>query len=551
MAVKLKNRLMSLVLAATLSLSTMGCSITNKNKKYEHKEPEKRVTLSFDANDKIIKLSNKYVVRDSLRTYFDYFNNYDVVYQNEELLLSAEERDLIINANNQDCDYVFDGDIDRLMNVITTNSINYLNTHSNYLAALLLENNNSVIDYKYLKYQTTATSYLEMLLKRLVKSGTNDINEDIHKMQDLKVVFSLDGEISGNSVVLGQYQPEGNLCILYLNSIIYYCGNDEQKIDETIKGTLYHEINHVRQHSCDCRLEKGQKNVTIGYDNDDYVSFIIESSAESALYNSEPKPNMYLAESNTYGYNYQNERIFESLLIWLSMFDDSKQLEDYYNAVFDSNIEYFCNFFDVKSEEEIIELYKIIYSYDAACLRNSFVDKYYSSDELEGLTIGDLRREVGFTYNISIFRWTLSNLIKHDLVIQNLSLDENIYLFNLLQFLVLDNSYYLEDAGYKYIQKYNRVYDDKFRKEFNELSNMFQRFLMDNYNISKSELDAKITSVKADFSSFKEYKYWDSVGKNLVKKFPELEMVILANPFINNDRFKEYESKDLKRNLSK
>ena len=139
-------------------------------------------------------------------------------------------------------------------------------------------------------------------------------------------------------------------------------------------------------------------------------------------------------------------------------------------------------------------------------------------------------------------------MVKYNLVSQDLTLDENVYLFNLLQFLILDNSYSLEDAGYKWYKKYNRVYDDKFRKEFNELSDMFQKFLIDYYNVDKSELDDILTSLHEYSPTSEDYKYWNRVSKNLDEKFPRMNVITFTNPFINSDVFSEYEPK---RSLSK
>lgn len=545
MAINLKSRLMAAVLAITMSLQSSSYASFNKNNKNEKQELENSVKSSFNETE-IFKLSNRYIVRDHLRKYFDYFDNYDIVYPYEELFLDAEEKELILNSNTQQCDFIFDGDIDKLTQIITKNSVDYLNNHNNYFAALLPDSDHSMWSNDYLVEQIYATNYLQRFLKNLVEDATNDINEDVHKMQDLKVVFSLNGEISDDGVILGQYQSEDNLCILFLDSIKYLSSGCSLDIDELIKSVLYHELNHVRQFACDCRIKKGQKNLTIEYSNDNCNSFIIESSAESALYNS--APNLYLIDANTYDYTYETERTFESLLLFLTIFDNSKQLEGYYNAIFDSNIGDFCDFFAVKSKEDILELYKIIYAFDASYARNSFIDKHYNAEEIKDLTIDDLNREVGFTYNISIFRWVLRDLVKYNLVSQDLTLDENVYLFNLLQFLILDNSYSLEDAGYKWYKKYNRVYDDKFRKEFNELSDMFQKFLIDYYNVDKSELDDILTSLHEYSPTSEDYKYWNMVSKNLDEKFPRMNVITFTNPFINSDVFSEYEPK---RSLSK
>ena len=351
MAINLKSRLMAAVLAITMSLQSSSYASFNKNNKNEKQELENSVKSSFNETE-IFKLSNRYIVRDHLRKYFDYFDNYDIVYPYEELFLDAEEKELILNSNTQQCDFIFDGDIDKLTQIITKNSVDYLNNHNNYFAALLPDSDHSMWSNDYLVEQIYATNYLQRFLKNLVEDATNDINEDIHKMQDLKVVFSLNGKISDDGVILGQYQSEDNLCILFLDSIKYLSSGCSLDIDELIKSVLYHELNQVRQFACDCRIKKGQKNLTIEYSNDNCNSFIIESSAESALYNSEP--NLYLIDANTYDYTYETERTFESLLLFLTIFDNSKQLEGYYNAIFDSNIGDFCDFFAVKSKEDIL-----------------------------------------------------------------------------------------------------------------------------------------------------------------------------------------------------
>ena len=122
MAINLKSRLMAAVLAITMSLQSSSYASFNNNNKNEKQELENSVKSSFDETE-IFKLSNRYIVRDHLRKYFDYFDNYDIVYPYEELFLDAEEKELILNSNTQQCDFIFDGDIDKLTQIITKNSV--------------------------------------------------------------------------------------------------------------------------------------------------------------------------------------------------------------------------------------------------------------------------------------------------------------------------------------------------------------------------------------------------------------------------------------------
>ncbi len=127
---------------------------------------------------------------------------------------------------------------------------------------------------------------------------------------------------------------------------------------------------------------------------------MLESVAESEIYNKKKYSEELVSKKD---FSYSKEREKESLILLLGICRDNVSLKDYYNAIYDSNLSSFYNFFGANTKEEIYDLYKIIYSIDAASLNNELglnlqkeISKNSSEMSLEYL--------VGYGYRIDILK---------------------------------------------------------------------------------------------------------------------------------------------------
>lgn len=168
-----------------------------------------------------------------------------------------------------------------------------------------------------------------------------------------------------------------------------------------------------------------------------YFSTLLESAAESEIYNKKKYSEKLVSKKD---FNYSKEREKESLLLLLGICRDNVSLEDYYNAIYDSNLSSFYNFFDANTKEKIYDLYKIIYSIDAASLNNELglnlqkeISKNFSEMSLEYL--------VGYGYRIDILKKVLKNMANYTVNNPDFSLEENVVLFDIVKNLITSNAY--------------------------------------------------------------------------------------------------------------
>ena len=80
-------------------------------------------------------------------------------------------------------------------------------------------------------------------------------------------------------------------------------------------------------------------------------------------------------------------------------------IEDYYNSIFDTNLLYFYDFFDLSNEQDLVDFYNILYSMDATLGNNNYVYDYYQKNPL---FLFDILKKLyymkeDFNYGISLY----------------------------------------------------------------------------------------------------------------------------------------------------
>jgi len=469
---------------------------------------------------------------DLLHIFKKYFDSEILEYNSLESLLTDEEIAEVIQRSKttKECDYQFDGDIETLENTIKANSIQYLKKHSEYESAFLDFEN----DYDLVKIENDFETAFYEVFRDFLSESSNNINEDLCRIQTLKIVFSG----ADSSSILGKYMINDNVIVLNYQSILEMVDFNHSKFLDEITLVLDHELNHVRQSACEDRIEKGQKYESFDY-IDNVCSFLLESSAESSLYNIQDK------DYDSEDYTYYLERKLESLFFLFAICNENADIEDYYNAIYDTDLEKFYDFFGCETEEDIYELYKIWGSIDAAFGRNPSL---VNVGRIE--TIGDAEKFVGYDYKINLLHHVLANMVDYTCRHSDFSLKDNLTLFKIVKTILIDGSYTVEENETGDLEQ---IYDPEFVSSFKEKEDFYYGFLGYYYDADLLEMKqieedyvndvmdsiVSVCDINDDFYYCNCNYYTEA--KLLLQKFPLLEPICKANYLIfhNYDSFVE------------
>lgn len=350
---------------------------------------------SFERHMEIEK--NRLTLDEIEKRYYDFFDNYKVKYNFSKGLASSKDVEKLdeLAASKQECDFQFIGSNDQLVAQIIDNTNKYIEKHpsSNYINAL--DSDDVDLAYRAVVLNLKSTLRDEIALIQGNQLSSNN-NEDLCKLSDLVVLLytkPIDNDLYGD------YVNKDNKITIYLDNVtnIYYPSID---FFTQLSEIFLHEIDHARQHICKDREEKGELSFN------KYVSSIVESSAESAIYNennSEYYSDM-LGNENIYF----SERCFEDELQLLTLTDEDTNLNDYYASIFDSDIDAFLDYFNIKTDKDKKAFLNILREKDAALLRNNIAKDIAFADDL---TVGEASDVIGYGYKVEIIRLALRNVI--------------------------------------------------------------------------------------------------------------------------------------------
>lgn len=257
------------------------------------------------------------------------------------------------------------------------------------------------------------------------------------------------------------------------------------------------------------------------------IDFLTESSAESEIYNSNKA-----YYDNSYYYSGEFSLENEAILL-LPILMENKNIDEYYNAIFDSDINSFCNFFNAKTPDEIKDLYRIIYCLDSIVFRSDFEDKYFNDDTY---TRGDLKNAIGYDYEIQIFKTTLQNLINYTENNNDFTLKENL----ILLYMIRDKIVYVAHQTEERIDNngdtyYVHMFSRDFSNSIKYLNDKYIEYLCFKYNVTMGYIDSisfEIDKAIRDIQcySYREFYECDNFEytENFCNKFP------LVVPFERN-----------------
>lgn len=486
-------------LAAAIILSF--CIIITSNKSFYGKALASDVGKSEDLTDYPEEISSIKIFKD------------------KDNLLSNEELQRLRNLSYKPCTYEFKGSIEDLYNIIILNSNNYLKD-TDYSSILEIKE-----DY--------IREYVIKTIKDIIKRNLKEERKDnIHKLISLKIVI---GSLEEDT--LGQYDLKENLIILDMEKILGKSSSIDD-INMNLFDCLNHEFNHAFQGSCSGKLINN-------------TSFILESSAESYNYNILKNDYKFVNSRYEYGYAYLEERKYESKLFLLSLLDNKRSIEEYYDAIDKGDIMRLFAFLDLNSIEEQNEFLEGIWLVDGILLRNNYWSRIVKSDDFDSLkdyNIDELlMREAAGAYESFILKMAVKGLMKYNILNDDLSLEDNLLLYYFILINVLDMVSF-SDYNYATCEVSYTFYRDFF-DHYLRIEEIFFRFLGSYYNYSEEEIKSIDDSLDKDkmvngINNYLNTGYClneDKYIKELIDKYPKIRIirqsgVILANFNYNNLR---------------
>lgn len=580
MKIKYKKALLSLLLAIILpSQNACGRIENNENQTQESLDsfeslikaestPPLREETNIEESEKTdyesLELKQKKEIADS---YLSYYDNYEPEYYYEEYLLTKEDVQQIVasTTNNEDCDFVFDYDLEKIKEIIKNNSKEYIKEHPEFILAFIDET------YYYEMFIPQMFFEIEFAnaLEEIVENNTNNLNEDFHRMQTLKIFYgdtSLVNEDESrykvvydvnDTIILGYYNEEENIMVLGYESLMI---SAEQKIEDTEEEkspedlefeinenfkeelffTISHELNHLRQSMCGCR--DANKHADLCYE--DSVMTLIEASAESELYNLD-KTSYY--DRTTYDYTYFFERADEVLLMLIALAKNESNLDDYYNAINDTDLKSLLDFYGLETDDDIYKFYKVLNIIDGLNYRSNLPYTIYK-DETEEKTFGYFQKDIGYAYRNEIFAMALNNLVEYTYENEDFSLEDNIMIFNVIKNQVAKFACtWGKTTAENGEEIYDNIYDPSFVTQLVELENSYVSFLAEYYGVLEKDvrdyeediyfygryLSRKVNRKDYDNCYYKE-EYAEASDK-LLERFPVLRAILLNSGYYEED----------------
>lgn len=454
----IRKKVQVLFIALTLMITNVGCA----NKDYD----ENDVSYGYDdsSNNRFIDYCEEI---NPEYNYDEYYITEDNVDEIVELVLNND-----VFCNNESLDK------DMLFNSIVNNTYLYVDSKDDVINVFDMGNNEYGLD------QEMLNNYIFDAIWNSISLDSSNMSENYCKMSEINIVINND--IDSSAIFIGPISSDNksfdvidsNTIMLNMDSIYneYYSrSNNDSSYDDP--GTIYefisyvlsHELSHVKQDICSCRIDDGQLpySIDIFYNSENGVDCIgktlIEASAESSLYGSDVSSN----HNDFFVYDLYRED--EAMLMLLGIFNHDSS--DYYNAVMNTDFKKFYNFYNLDSNSEAYTFYKILYDFDASHNENNFLKNIGEED----LSYYEVRELLGNAAYIDLYKLYVGNLI--DFCSNNdVSFSDSIFLNQFFKTVVFNK---LDDCNLD------------ISNEFVVLDEIFKCFVSEHYDISFEDIKAE------------------------------------------------------------
>lgn len=398
---------------------------------------------------------------------------------------------------------------------------------------------------------------IEEALKHIFKDCKNNYQEDLCSLKNISMMntsLSNEADDYAKKRTIGCFDNKSNIVYIDYDVIVESLNNiniekkesnkEEITLIDYLTMIIEHEFNHVRQYPCKHRIEAGDIEQTIGF-YDKIPSFIIESSAESGIYNYNSIHEF--EKKDNYDYSYLNYRESEALFMLLAAFKENRTLDGYYEAIYDCDIKKFWDFFDLDNDQKLKDFYKIFYAMNTIHERTELSNQIYL--ENNSVTRSKLEEEVGQSYLNDMWKTVIKDIIdatERD----NLTIDDSLLLYLIAKSFVSAEAVNIinnEDDTFYY------DFNEEFALLFDKVDNIYKEYLCLKYNITESELKDKLSDYKLegsviDLDNYLEKDY-DSIVvsprsryNNLIEKYPMLKSMLFSRTIITSymDDLDEY-----------
>ena len=410
---KIKKLITDEVISLTLTISIIVTSFFNFGKLNKNKPtpPPIKPNISNSTN---IENTNKPPIE---------------LIQEIESIYTIDFSSLILPNSNTNCTITYElpnskniyDKTTELVNQIKTNTINYIKTNPKFISGFVEQNNqDNSTD------QVSVQNILKDAIYNILKTGSS---KDVCLLQDLKVVISYDDNLVSNDTYT-KYYPETNLLIIFPNNIRNNIDNKATHRWETLKYSIQYELNIARQQPCKCQ----NKNISFPYET------LSEASIISELYNFEKIENL------------QNTNIIdcENLILALGLFNPNSTITNYYNAIFNNDINALYDFCGITNDEEAIsKLNKILYTMD-------IINNYKTIDNI---STNSIEEYIGYDYKAELFGMIINNMISYTTQTKDFTLQDNLIIYNIIKNLIItDINTSLNDDAINNIATINNIY---------------------------------------------------------------------------------------------
>lgn len=319
------------------------------------------------------------------------------------------------------------------------------------------------------------------------ENATNDIYEDYCKMSQISIVRTDYGQAASFHYNENRITVNTELIKLDIES-----SKNQADYEEYVKQCLTHELNHVRQFLC-------PHSGYTAFSTKDYgFMTCIESSAESQKYNvaSITPDNVNLA--------YSTLRNGENLLFLIPLSYPNKNMNDYYNSLFNSDLAGLYKFFELSTKDEYRTFYNILYDLNSLDHRTDY-SKMYSQQEL--IT------RVGPRCKLAIFKMALSNLLKN-IKEYSITVDDAVTIYIIIK------------SQLVFSQLFSSETTDKYEKDLvdgiNSCDEDFKSSIVETYQITQSDYDNILEYVVTE-------RYSNILNDPILEQFPMIGKILRVN----------------------
>ena len=457
--------------------------------------------LSSCANNKETPAKN-----DVLVQYLNYFENENVRYYDDFdrlfYITNKDVKNAIKNAETkQECDYKYDGNyLDVFYKIIDNSKAKMIETEYEYL----FDDNDNNIDESKRRLKEAFLNALENVLSKWNSSCVNNKNDDYHVANGLSIVF----DSFGPETELARYLQDENQIVLHISYIESYCIKNDFDLQQVLTWIINHEFNHVRQHPCSCKINKGQTYTFKKGSYEDIGAMLLESSAESAIYLEDG--NISSSDNFFTSYTYIEERYYESCLMLINIFQENSGTDKYYEAIFNTDLQALYDYFGANSEKEIYNFYELLFCVDVLSEEQTFDEK-------------DLVR---LSYNVNLFNYILKEMVEYTNRNKDFTLEQNIAMFNIIKNIIVnlpESNEYVHDN--KYVKKMiNKIIESDYK---------YKEFLSKYYNVSVNEVNnlqenSSITRELTNYLNAFGTKNGSKNVKYLLERFADLDEIWYA-----------------------